>query len=71
MLPGKLRSPTSAYGSSLAPGHVGSLRNKHAYLYSGSGDGSTPNGDDDQDCYLMGSLLVDKNAGAYSSGGWI
>ena len=58
-------------GSSLAPGHVGSLRNKHAYLYSGSGDGSTPKGDDDQDCYLMGSLLVDKNAGAYSSGGWI
>lgn len=58
-------------GSSLAPGHVGSLRNKHAYLYSDSGDGSTPNGDDDQDCYLMGSLLVDKNVGAYSSGGWI
>ena len=71
-------------GSSVAPGHVGSLRNKHAYLYSGSSDTGTsisdsskrqrPSGDDDndaQDCFLMGSLLVDNNPGAYSSGGWI
>ena len=68
----------------MAPGHVGSLRNKHAYLRSSGSDTGTsivdsskrqrPDGDDDndaQDCFLMGSLLVDNNPGAYSSGGWI
>jgi alkylated DNA repair dioxygenase AlkB len=68
-------------GSGLAPGHVLSLRDKHAYLHSGSDGGGAsitdsskrqrPNGDDEQDCFLVGSLLVDQNPGAYSSGGWI
>lgn len=70
-------------GSSVAPGHIGSLRNKHAYLHnSGSDTGKSivdsskrqrSDGDDNdaQDCFLMGSLLVDNNTGAYSSGGWI